>query len=71
MSLIYCLNPCIYQQDGYCFLSRATSAAAPGGFSMFCVHKVPKHICENILKNGIKSFSDVTDTNQLKSFRNN
>ena len=39
MSLILCTDPCVYQKDGYCFLSRASSAGAPehGG----CVNFVP------------------------------
>ena len=39
MSLIACTDPCVYQKDGYCSLSRAASAGSPGKSG--CVHFVP------------------------------
>ena len=39
MSLIPCLDPCVYQRDGYCSLSRASSGGCPGGRG--CVNFVP------------------------------
>lgn len=38
MSLIACTDPCIYQKDGYCSLSRAASMDRPGER---CVNYVP------------------------------
>ncbi len=38
MSLIACTDPCIYQKDGYCSLSRAASMDRPGAR---CVNFVP------------------------------
>lgn len=40
MSLIACLDPCIYQKDGICSLSRAASAGIPGPGG--CVNYVPQ-----------------------------
>ncbi len=39
MSLIVCTDPCVYQKDGYCSLSRAASAGEPGRSG--CVNFVP------------------------------
>lgn len=39
MSLIVCTDPCVYQRDGYCSLSRASSPGAPDSSS--CVNFVP------------------------------
>lgn len=39
MSLIACTDPCVYQKDGYCSLSRAASSGSPG--TSGCVHFVP------------------------------
>lgn len=39
MSLIACTDPCVYQKDGYCSLSRAASAGEPGQSK--CVNFVP------------------------------
>ena len=39
MSLIACTDPCIYQKEGYCSLSRAVSLGTPGRGG--CVHFVP------------------------------
>ncbi len=48
MSLIACTDPCIYQKDGYCSLSRAASMDRPG---VRCVNFVPS--CpENSQKRG-------------------
>lgn len=39
MSLIACTDPCVYQKDGYCSLSRAASAGETGQSG--CVNFVP------------------------------
>ena len=39
MSLIACTDPCVYQKDGYCSLSRAASAGELG--QSRCVNFVP------------------------------
>ncbi len=39
MSLIPCTDPCIYQQEGRCTLTRACSAGPGGGR---CVHFLPR-----------------------------
>ena len=39
MSLIVCTDPCVYQKDGYCSLSRA---ASPGEMDSGCVNFVPR-----------------------------
>lgn len=39
MSLIACTDPCVYQKDGYCSLSRAASSGEPGQSS--CINFVP------------------------------
>lgn len=63
MSLIPCTDHCVYQQDGYCSLSRAASCAAPGN-AVGCVNFVPRS------KNGTESLADVVHPNQLQSIRN-
>lgn len=40
MSLIPCTDPCIYQKDGFCQLSRAVSAGKPFHKSS-CVYFLP------------------------------
>lgn len=39
MSLIACTDPCVYQRDGYCSLSRAASTGESGESK--CVNFVP------------------------------
>ena len=39
MSLIACTDPCVYQKDGRCTLSRAASPGEPGQSG--CVNFVP------------------------------
>lgn len=41
MSLIACTDPCVYQKDGYCSLSRAASTGEPGQSG--CINFVPAH----------------------------
>ena len=41
MSLIPCTDPCIYQQEGYCALSRAVSSGIPSP-SNRCIHYLPR-----------------------------
>ena len=39
LSLIACTDPCVYQKEGYCSLSRAASAGEPG--QSRCINFVP------------------------------
>ena len=39
MSFIACTDPCVYQKDGYCSMSRAASIGEPGQSG--CVNFVP------------------------------
>jgi hypothetical protein len=39
VSLIVCTDPCVYQKDGYCSLSRASSPGDQGGSG--CINFVP------------------------------
>ena len=64
MSLISCTDNCVYQQDGYCSLSRAASCAEPG-CSANCVNYVPRS------QNGAERLTDIAHTDQLQSVRNN
>lgn len=45
MSLIPCTDPCVYQKDGYCVLSRAASSGAARQHS--CVNFVPRQSAES------------------------
>ncbi len=62
MSLIVCTDPCIYQKEGYCSLSRAASTGQrnPGG----CVNFVPRS-----LQQSGQGFPDIGNTNQLQALR--
>lgn len=40
LSLIACTDPCVYQEDGYCSLSRAASPGQMGNCG--CVNFVPR-----------------------------
>lgn len=40
MSLIACTDPCVYQKDGCCSLSRAASIGQSGGGG--CINFVPR-----------------------------
>ncbi len=62
MSLIPCTDQCIYQQDGYCTLSRAASCAAVGS-AAGCVNFVPSS------KNSAERLSDVVHPDQFQSIR--
>lgn len=59
MSLIVCTDPCVYQKDGYCSLSRAASAGEPGQSK--CVNFVPAQPSQQCGH----SFPDVGHSNQL------
>ena len=63
MSLIPCTDHCIYQQDGYCTLSRAASCATPGS-TVGCVNFVPRS------QHGAERLTDIVHPDQLQSFRN-
>jgi len=62
MSLIPCTDRCIYQQDGYCALSRAASCASAGS-AAGCVNYVPRS------KNRTERLSDVVHTDELQALR--
>ena len=57
MSLIICADPCLYQQDGYCTLSRAVSLGEPNG-KMNCVHFLPK-----LVEDRTEGLSNISDSN--------
>lgn len=59
MSLIICTDPCVYQKDGYCSLSRAASSGGPG--QLGCVNFVA--ISSEPLQQNAQRFTDVGDPN--------
>lgn len=59
MSLIACTDPCVYQKDGCCSLSRAASTGEPGQSG--CVNFVPVHPSQQ----GSHSLPDVSHLNQV------
>ena len=56
MSFIACTQPCIYQQDGQCNLSRSTSPGLPA--HQGCIHFVP-------LNQGSQRLTNIRNPNQL------
>lgn len=62
MSLIPCTDQCVYQQDGYCSLSRAASCASPGS-AVGCVNFVSRS------KNGAERLTDIIHPNEFQSLR--
>ncbi len=62
MSLIACTEPCVYQQDGCCHLSRAASCASPGSV-VGCVNFVARS------QHGAECLTDVVHPDQLQPFR--
>jgi hypothetical protein len=65
MSLIACTDPCVYQKDGYCALSRAVSIGAPGQHG--CMNFVP--VCRSHSQQSRQCLSNVGDADQLQSLR--
>ena len=63
MSLIICTDPCVYQKDGYCSLSRAGSAGELGQSG--CVNFVPVRPSQQ----GGHSLPNVAHANEFQSFR--
>lgn len=61
MSLIVCTDPCVYQKDGYCSLSRAASSGAASGSG--CINFVP--LSKEALQQRCQSLSDIGDPDQL------
>ena len=61
MSLIACTDPCVYQKDGYCSLSRAASTGETG--RSHCVNFVPAQPSQ---QSG-HGLPDVGHPNQLQS----
>lgn len=61
MSLIACTDPCVYQKDGYCSLSRAVSGGYPTE-TQTCVHFLPQNAS---LENCAQSLSDISDKDKL------
>ncbi len=59
MSLIACTDPCVYQKDGYCSLSRAASAGESGQSK--CVNFVPMQTSQQRRH----SFTDIGHADQL------
>jgi len=47
MSLIPCIEPCVYQADGYCGLERAASLGTPELTENNCLHFIGKTKREN------------------------
>ena len=68
MSLIACTDPCVYQIDGYCSLSRA---ASPGGGQSGCVNFVPRSQPErnSTLQKSGHGLPDVGHPDELQSLR--
>lgn len=62
MSLIACTDPCVYQKDGYCSLSRAVSGGYPSE-RQSCVHFLPKDALS--LQNGNQSLPNISDKNEM------
>jgi hypothetical protein len=63
MSFIACTEPCVYQKDGYCSLTRAASCGkAP--YSHGCLHFVPTtpHNIQH-LQQSSQCLSDIRHTN--------
>ena len=48
MSLIPCIESCVYQTDGYCRLERAVSLGKPELSLNHCVHFINKVKKENL-----------------------
>jgi hypothetical protein len=61
MSFIACTDPCVYQKDGYCSLSRAVSGGYPSE-TQHCVHFLP---ISTTLQNGSQSLPNVSDKNEM------
>ena len=68
LSLIACTDPCVYQIDGYCSLSRA---ASPGGGQSGCVNFGPRSQSErnSTLQKSGHSLPDVGHPDKLQSLR--
>ena len=68
MSLIACTDPCVYQIDGYCSLSRA---ASPGGGQSGCVNFVPRSQVKRntTLQKSGHGLSDIGHPDELQSLR--
>ena len=59
MSLIACTDPCVYQKDGRCTLSRAASAGVPE--QSRCIDFVPARTSQQ----SVHSLSDISYSDQL------
>ena len=68
MSLIACTDPCVYQIDGYCSLSRA---ASPGDGQSGCVNFVARNEQESnfTLQNGGHGLPDIGHPDQVQTRR--
>ena len=58
LSLIPFRDPCLYQQDGYCSLTRAVSMGSPG---KACIHFLPR----SSLQKNSQRFPNVLHRDQL------
>ncbi len=61
MSLIACTDPCVYQKDGYCSLSRSVSGGYPTE-TRSCVHFLPLSGAD--LQYGGQSLTDIGNINK-------
>ena len=68
MSLIACTDPCVYQIDGYCSLSRA---ASPGDGRSGCVNFVARSEYKSnfTLQDGGHGLPDVGHPDQVQPLR--
>ena len=70
VSLIACTSACVYQQDGYCTLERASSCGVPCAESP-CVNFVPRGtaVQQRRLQKRGQRLTDVADRNELQAIR--
>ena len=68
MSLIACTDPCVYQIDGYCSLSRA---ASPGDGRSGCVNFVARNEYKSnfTLQDGGHGLPDIGNPDQVQPLR--
>lgn len=62
MSLIACTDPCVYQKDGFCTLSRAVSTGSPTR-ERSCIHFLPRQ--EAASQEHRQGLLDVADRDEL------
>jgi len=62
MSLIACIDNCVYQQDGYCSLMRAGSCGRPSKKNS-CVNYVPRNGKQS--QDGAEHLANITYPDEL------